>query len=124
MQMKQPDWMTESDRAAFTLLLEIWREFMAGGDHTGGYRSRDSTVQSEAAPDFEQLCDRADYVTYQAVDACIDGLALPERCAIYATNGQARVMRFPRLDPVKTLFEAEQNLLAKLKRNHCTAIKF
>jgi hypothetical protein len=123
MQMK-PDWMSESDRKAFKLLMEIWREFMAGGDHTGGYRSKDSILQSDGALDFEQQCSRADYATYQAVDACIESLEFHERCAIHRFNGQASVWRFPRLSIAGTLLVAELNLLSKLKRNHCTAIKF
>ena len=123
MQMK-PDYMAESDRAAFKLLLAIWQEFMRGGDHSTGFNTRDPIMQSDGAADFEQLCSRADYATFQAVDGCIDSLPPHERSAIYATNGQAKVMRFPRLDPSKTLIEAELNLLAKLRRNICTAIKF
>src|SRR5690606_5534320 len=114
MQMTKPDWMSESDRAAFKLLLEIWQEFMRGGDHSSGYRSKDSILQSEGERDFEQLCSRADYATYQAVDACIDSLAFPERCAIHRTNGQASVWRFPRLSIAGTLMVAELNLLAML----------
>lgn len=124
MQMTKPDWMSESDRKAFVMLLDLWRAYMSDGDHSGRYRSKDGILQSEGAKDSEQLYSAADYILQLAVDACIDGLAPHERCRIYETNGQSKAVRFPRLDPVRTLFEAEQNLLAAFKRNSGTRIKF
>lgn len=124
MQMNPPDWMTDADRAAYSLLLEIWREFMGGGDHSLGFHSRDPILQSEGSLDSEQLYSRADYAMYQAVDGCIDSLMPLERAAIYATNGQARVIRPTRYTFAEVLDMAERHLLPKLKSNASTAIKF
>jgi hypothetical protein len=124
MTASNPDYMTETDRKAFALVLEIWREFMRGGDHSQGYHHRDSIMQSDGALDFDQLCDQADYAIYQAADACIDSLEPSHKVAIYVTNGQAKAVRFGRLDPVKTLMDAEIDLLARLKKNICTGVKF
>ncbi len=124
MQMTKPDWMSESDRKAYAMLLDLWRAYMSDGDHSGRFRSKDSILQSEGAKDSDQQYSAADYILQLAVDACIESLVWHERCAIHRTNGQSSVWQFPRLDPVRTLFEAEQNLLAAFKRNSGTRIKF
>ena len=119
-----PDWMTETDRKAFDLLLDLWRDYMCGGDHSLTFRSKDSILQSEGSKDSEQQYSSADYTMQLAVDACIDSLHPHEKDAIYVSNGQAKVFRFERLDPIQTLFDAQQHLLAAFKRNSSTAIKF
>lgn len=121
-----PDWMADTDRAAYRTLMEIWMEFMAGGDHSIGWKSRDALLASEGALDSEQLYSRADYQTYLAVDGCIDSLLPLERQAIYIAHRQShfKVFRSPRFSFPEMLRMAEKSLLAKLKKNHCTAIKF
>jgi len=119
-----PDYMTDFDRAAYDFLLSVWRDFMRTGDHSGDYDHKSPCLQSDGAKDSEQLYSQADFRLYQATDACIDSLVIHERVAINVANGQARVFRFPRLDPAKTLMEAEVHLLALLKKNSCTAVKF
>lgn len=124
MTASNPDYMSESDRKAYNLVMEIWREFMRDGDHSTGYSKRDSLLQSDGAADFEQLCAHADFAVYQGADACIDSLTPDRKVAIYVANGQARAVRFPRLDPIRSLMEAELDLLARLKKNICTGVKF
>lgn len=126
MQMNPPDWMSDSDRAAYSLLLEVWREFMGRGSVGEGFPGKDHILQSEGAADSEQLYSRADYRLYQAVDGCIDSLLPIQKQAIYAVNGQSHphVFRSQRFTLAQIVDMAERELLPKLKANSCTWVEF
>jgi hypothetical protein len=107
-------------------LLDMWIRFQRRGDNrgNGGFKGRDSILQSDSLRDSEQLCDAVDEEVAQGVDACISSLTAQHSWAIKKRCNIASVWRFPSLDYESTLMIAEFELERKLKRNIATANYF
>lgn len=110
----------------FEKLMDIWVRFQRRADNrdSGGFRGRDSILRSEALRDLEQLCDSTEEETADAVDSCINSLKAQYAWAIKKKYGIAGVWRFPQLDYMKTLIQAEVELERKLRKNIATANYF
>lgn len=101
--------------------LSEWSRYQRRDDARGGYRCRDSILESDGAADFEQLVDRVDNDVAMAVDAMVNSLTTHHAWAIKLKCGIATVWRFAQLEYDKTRVAAEDELTKKLKRNSVTA---
>jgi hypothetical protein len=107
-------------------LLDLWIRSQRRRDNrgNGGFKGRDSILQSDGLKDSEQLCDGIDEEVAQGVDACISSLTAHHSWAIKKRCNIASVWPFPKLDYQSTLKISEFELERKLKRNIATANYF
>ena len=107
-------------------LLDLWVRFQRRDDNrgNGGFRGRDSMLQSDGLRDSEQLCDAIDEEVAEGVDACISSLTAQHSWAIKKRCNIASVWRFPSIDYESTLNKAESELTTKLKKNIATSNYF
>lgn len=107
-------------------LLDLWIRFQRRGDNrgNGGFKGRDSILQSNGLKDSEQICDAIDEEVADGVEACISSLTAQHSWAIKKRCNIASVWRFPSIDYPSTLAKAEIELESKLKRNIATSNYF
>lgn len=77
-------------------------------------------LDSDASADSQQLYDRADNKTAEAVNGCIDSLPRHLAWAIGKGCGINGVWRFPHLNYLEALVQAKFDLVKRLKLNHET----
>jgi hypothetical protein len=113
--------------------LECWKDWMLSDDRDlsasrmqlrGG--AEDDDDQARAGYDSDPYAEqrKADYKIGEATGAMIEGMKPAWRWAIYMKCSVATQWKFPQLDYLTVLAEAETCLTEKLKKNIATAIQF
>jgi len=104
--------------------LDVWVCWQRRNDTGIGWRGQSALLASEASASSDQLYDRMDNQTAEAVEAMINSLpqhlgwAIRKRCSIVT------LWKFPRLVFVDVLVLAEHELEKKLRNNIATGIYF
>ena len=104
--------------------LDLWVRLMHRNDSAIGWRGRSAFLETDASADSQQLYDRADCKTAEAVKACIDSMPRHLGWAIEKSCGINRVWHFPQLDYMHTLMDAKEQLTVRLRQNHETRTYF
>lgn len=107
-----------------SLCLDLWVRLMQRDDVSIGWRGRSVMLETDASADSQQLYDRADNRTAEAVRACIDSLPRHLGWAISKSCGINRVWTYQSLDYMNCLFDANEQLVVRLKANHETRTYF
>lgn len=100
--------------------LKLWLRWQSRNDSGLDWRGRSVVLESEAAASSEQLYDRMDSRTAEAMDAMIGDLKPQHNWAIKKRCGLATIWRFPQLVFADELEAAEAELVAKMKKNLAT----
>lgn len=118
----------------FQICINHWREWMQHHDRDLGARGQQGIASGPDSEDREGYDDshaageaaaaRAAREIAMATDAMIDSLPGHYKAAIYRSCNITSVWRYPRMDFVVVLPEAEQELCEKLARNVATRAFF
>nr|WP_315467139.1 hypothetical protein [uncultured Undibacterium sp.] len=121
--MKRDIPINEIQFSPFEKLMDIWVRFHNRADNrdSGGFRGRDSLLRSESLRDLEQLCDGDEEEAAEAVETSVNSLTAQQSWAIKKKHGIAGVWRFPQLDYMSVLIQAEVELERKLRKNIATS---
>jgi hypothetical protein len=114
------------EQSPLDVLLELWVRWQQRDDHGLGWRGRCAIIEggsdecSDDEIDSTQLYDRMDDAAGKAVDVMICDLKVQHNWAIKKRCHIASAWRFPSLVFADVLAEAEDALIAKLKKNVAT----
>lgn len=120
------------EKAPLDICLDYWSRWMHCDDRDLGAKSQsgiesgsdDSDDVFDARAASDSAAARVEREVAMATDAMIDSLDRHYKAAIYRRCNVASVWRFPNLDFVVVLPEAEEALIAKLKKNIATRAFF
>lgn len=104
--------------------LDLWVRWHDRDDSCIGWRGRSVALESEAAASSDQLYDRMDNETAEAMDAMIGDLKIQHSWGIKKRCNISSAWRFPSLVFFDVLLEAEAELVKKMKKNIATQIYF
>lgn len=116
--------LSQQDDSALRDCLDLWVRYMSRDDAGIGWRGRSVMLDSDASADSQQLYDRADNKSAEAINGCIDSLPRSLSWAIGKGCGMNGVWRYPNLDYLSTLIRAKFELVQRLKINHETRSYF
>ena len=90
--MRSPRRLCAVNDARLLWHLQNWAEWQRdrAADFGRGYPSCAYSIGATASRDFEAMCAELDNRCALAVDATVDGLPAPERCAVHAIHLDAR----------------------------------
>lgn len=102
------------------ICLDLWLRWQSRSDLGIGWRGRSASLVGDSVASSDQLYDRMDSQTGEAMDAMIGDLKVQHNWAIKKRCGLATVWKFPSLVFADVLLEAEKELEKKMKINLAT----
>lgn len=100
--------------------LDLWLRWQHRPDVGLGWRGRSVSLESDSAASSDQLYDRMDNQTAEAMEVMIGDLKVQHNWAIKKRCGLSTVWRFPSLVFADVLIDAEMELEKKMKINLAT----
>lgn len=108
------------EQTPLDICLDLWLRWHDRGDLCIGWSNKSGALTSESSASSEQLYDRMDNETAEAMDTMIGDLKVQYNWAIKKRCGIATMWKFPSLIFADVLFEAESELEKKMKINLAT----
>ena len=108
------------EQTPLDICLDLWLRWQDRSDSGIGWRNRSVALSSEASASSEQLYDRMDNETAEAMDTMIGDLKVQHNWAIKKRCGIATAWKFPSLIFADVLLDAEAALEKKMKINLAT----
>nr|WP_314540096.1 hypothetical protein [uncultured Massilia sp.] len=108
----------------YPLLMAFWVDYMHTNDRDLGAGGMKLATDAEPDVNVHDAQRKDDMKMGEAVNACVDSLAVLQRAAIYRSQGLATAWRVGASNYETVLLRAREELEEKLKKNLATRIYF